>query len=116
MKSVGTINLNIENIFLKIWYKKKKVTLQDISLSKPAQPKELHGSVFTGTLEVIPIDDKSMVIDTIDDIATQEDLTRDTHQTTTESLPNPPVVDIKKEAPPVNITSYHHPHHPTRQQ
>ena len=33
MQSVGTINLNVEKKFLKLWYKKKKVTLQDISLT-----------------------------------------------------------------------------------
>jgi hypothetical protein len=33
MQSVGTINLNIEKNILKLWYKKKKVTLQDISLT-----------------------------------------------------------------------------------
>ena len=27
MKSVGTININVEKKFLKLWYKKKKVTL-----------------------------------------------------------------------------------------
>ena len=38
-----------------------------------------------GTLEVIPIDtsdDESMVVDTIDDTTTQEDMTQDVHQTT----------------------------------
>ena len=33
MQSFGTINLNIEKKFLKLWYDKKKVTLQDISLT-----------------------------------------------------------------------------------
>jgi len=38
MTLVGTINLNLENKFLKLWYKKKKVTLQVISLSQPVAP------------------------------------------------------------------------------
>ena len=33
MQSVGTINLNIKKKFLKLWYKKNKVSLQDISLT-----------------------------------------------------------------------------------
>ena len=31
MESVGTVNINMKNKFLKIWYKKKKITLQDVS-------------------------------------------------------------------------------------
>jgi hypothetical protein len=31
---VGTININVQKKFLKLWYKKKKITLQDVSLSK----------------------------------------------------------------------------------
>jgi UDP-2,3-diacylglucosamine pyrophosphatase LpxH len=34
MDSVGTININVKKMFLKLWYKKKKITLQDLSLSK----------------------------------------------------------------------------------
>ena len=70
--SVGTINLNLEKKFLKLWYKKKKVTLQDISLSQPVASKVVHDAVSAGTLEVIPIgksDDESMAVDTKDDTA-----------------------------------------------
>jgi len=31
---MGTININVQKKFLKWWYKKKKITLQDVSLSK----------------------------------------------------------------------------------
>jgi hypothetical protein len=34
IESMGTININVEKKFLKLWYKKKKITLQDVSLSK----------------------------------------------------------------------------------
>ena len=34
MESVGTININVQKKFLKLWYKKKKITLQDISINK----------------------------------------------------------------------------------
>ena len=30
---VGTVNINVEKKILKLWYKKKKITLQDISLT-----------------------------------------------------------------------------------
>jgi hypothetical protein len=35
---MGTININVKNKFLKLWYKKKKITLQDVSLSKTEGP------------------------------------------------------------------------------
>jgi hypothetical protein len=38
IESVGTININVQNKFLKLWYKKKKITLQDVSLTKTNEP------------------------------------------------------------------------------
>ena len=38
IESMGTININVQNKFLKLWYKKKKITLQDVSLSKKECP------------------------------------------------------------------------------
>jgi hypothetical protein len=38
MESVGTVNINVKNKFLKIWYKKNKITFQDVSLSKKDGP------------------------------------------------------------------------------
>jgi hypothetical protein len=38
MNSVGTINTNLKKKFLNIWYKKRKITLQDVSLSKQEGP------------------------------------------------------------------------------
>jgi uncharacterized protein Usg len=32
MESVGTININVQKKFLKLWYKKNKITLHDVSL------------------------------------------------------------------------------------
>jgi hypothetical protein len=34
---VGTININVQKKFLKLWYKKKKITLQDVYLGKVAR-------------------------------------------------------------------------------
>jgi len=33
MELVGIVNINVKNKFLKLWYKKKKIALQDVSLS-----------------------------------------------------------------------------------
>jgi hypothetical protein len=38
IESMGTININVKNKFLMLWYKKKKITLQDVSLSKKYGP------------------------------------------------------------------------------
>ena len=59
-KSVATININIENIFLKLWYKKNKVPLHDISLTTQQETKGVHDAMSTWILEV-------MLIDTLDD-------------------------------------------------
>ncbi|KAH9311293.1 hypothetical protein KI387_026328, partial [Taxus chinensis] len=32
--TLGTININVQKKFMKLWYKRKKITLQDITLSK----------------------------------------------------------------------------------
>jgi hypothetical protein len=34
MTTIGTININVEKKFLKLWYNKMNVTLHDVSLSK----------------------------------------------------------------------------------
>jgi hypothetical protein len=34
MDSIGTININAQKMFLKLWYKKTKITLHDIYLTK----------------------------------------------------------------------------------
>ena len=37
MESVGTVNFNVQNKFMKLWHKKKKITLQDISIRNQAK-------------------------------------------------------------------------------
>jgi hypothetical protein len=46
IESVGTININVQKKFLKLWYKKKKITLQDVSLSKKYGPMEASKEVI----------------------------------------------------------------------
>jgi hypothetical protein len=48
MDSIGTININVQNKILKFWYKKKKITLQDISLIKQEGTKEAHEEYLQG--------------------------------------------------------------------
>jgi len=40
MESVGTVNINVHNFFMKLWYKKKKIALQDISIKTQAETME----------------------------------------------------------------------------
>ncbi len=49
MESVGTININVQKKFLKLWYKKKKITLQDISINKQVESKKVEAEDVTGT-------------------------------------------------------------------
>ena len=58
MESVCIVNINVENIFLRIWYK-TKITLQDISLVPQKETKKAHDKVFAG--EPIATDDESIV-------------------------------------------------------
>jgi hypothetical protein len=46
IESMGTININVQKKFLKLWYKKKKITLQDVSLSKKDGPTEASKEVI----------------------------------------------------------------------
>jgi hypothetical protein len=46
IESMGTININVQKKFLKLWYKKKKMTLQDVSLSKKYGPMEASKEVI----------------------------------------------------------------------
>jgi hypothetical protein len=46
IESVGTININVQKSFLKLWYKKKKITLHDVSLSKKDGPMEASKEII----------------------------------------------------------------------
>jgi hypothetical protein len=43
---VGAININMKKKFLKLWYKKKKITLQDVSLSQKYGPMDASREVI----------------------------------------------------------------------
>jgi hypothetical protein len=46
IESTGTIIINVQKKFLKLWYKKNKITLQDMSLSKKDGPMEASKEVI----------------------------------------------------------------------
>jgi hypothetical protein len=46
IESVGTININVKKKFLNLWYKKNKITLQDLSLNKKDGPVEVNKEVI----------------------------------------------------------------------
>ena len=50
MDSVDTFNINVQKKFLKLWYKKKKITLQDVSLSKKDEPMEASKEVIVESI------------------------------------------------------------------
>jgi hypothetical protein len=46
IESMGTININVQKMFLKLWYKKKKIALDDVSLNKKDGPTEAKKGVI----------------------------------------------------------------------
>lgn len=60
MESMATININVQNKFLKLWYKKKKITLQDISINKYVKYKEAKAE---DVVETDMSDDEPVMID-----------------------------------------------------
>jgi hypothetical protein len=47
MDSLGATNINMQSKFIKIWYNKQKITLQNISLNKQQWLKVAHEEVLT---------------------------------------------------------------------
>jgi len=56
LDGLGIVNINVQKKFLKLWYKKKKITLEDISLTKKEGPKGLAEEVLVGKQIPIPND------------------------------------------------------------
>jgi hypothetical protein len=53
---IGIVNINVKKKFMKIWYKKNKVTLQNISSSKCQGKKVAHEEELVGKLIILPMD------------------------------------------------------------
>ena len=47
IESMGTIGINVQKKFLKLWYKKNKITFQDVSLSKKMGPRRLEKKLLS---------------------------------------------------------------------
>lgn len=60
MESMGTININVQKKFLKLWYKKKRITLQDISINKQVESMEDEPEYVLGT---DTLDDEPLMVD-----------------------------------------------------
>jgi hypothetical protein len=56
MESIGELNINVQKKSMKIWYKKRKITLQGESLSKQEGPKGPHEEVPIGKIITIHIE------------------------------------------------------------
>ena len=50
MDLVGTFNIKVQKKFLNLWYKKMKIKLRDISITKQKQPKGARGEVLVGKI------------------------------------------------------------------
>jgi len=53
MELIGTIIINVKNKFKKLWYNKKKITLQYIFLTMQKGPKEAHEEIVAQKKENI---------------------------------------------------------------
>ena len=126
MESVGTININVQKKFLKLWYKKKKITLQDTSINKQVESTQADISDD----EPLMIDNQTQTkaeakkdtgADTSDEGSVVEVILEDKtpQQAPQHALDNsqaPVRGELKKKMTWVKTSTYHHPHHPTRQQ
>jgi len=124
MVSVGTININVQKKFLKLWYKKKKITLQYISINKKLEHMEAEAEDVPRT--DISDDEPLMINNQTQTEAEEEKVTGD--DTSEEGsvveviLENktpqqaPQQRELKKKTPWVKTSTYHHPHHPARKQ
>jgi hypothetical protein len=104
MTTIGTININVEKKFVKLWYKKKKITLQDVSLSKKEGP-------MGEMKEVIA---ESEVESEVESTEGHEDKNQEGPQNTEEAK-EPHVEKSKKVESRAKVDVYHHPHHIEKQ-
>jgi hypothetical protein len=104
IESVGTININVKKKFLKLWYKKKKITLQDVSLIKKDGPME-------DSKEVIAQSEVESEAESTegDEAKLQEEHNREAKEVIDSKARS--VADLKKKEQISTIVLYRHPHH-----
>jgi hypothetical protein len=109
MDSVDTVNINVQKKFLKLWYKKNKITLQDVSLSKS------RGNTMTNTEVIVASKEESEAKSTEGDEAKpQEQNTKEAKEVIDSTTQG--VADLKKKEPIPTVVVYRHPHHIEKQQ
>jgi hypothetical protein len=101
---VGTININVQKKFLKLWYKKKKITLQDVSLSKKDGPMEARKEVITQS----EVESEANFTEG-DEAKLQEGHNHEAKEVIDSKAQS--VVDLKKKEQISTIVVYLHPHH-----
>jgi hypothetical protein len=104
IESVGTINNNVKNKFLKLWYKKKKITLQDVSLSKKDGPMEASKEV------IVELEVESEA----ESIEGGEGKLKEGHNQEAKEVIDSKaqsVADLKKKEQIPIVVVYRHPHH-----
>jgi hypothetical protein len=109
IKSMGTININVKNNFLNLWYKKNKITLQDVSLSKKDGPMEASKEGISESK--VESDTKSMEGD-------EEKLQEGHNQEGKEVIDSKAqsAADLKKKIMIHIVVVYHHRYHIQTQQ
>ena len=108
MESIGTININVQKKFLKLWYKKKKITLQDIFINEQVESKEAEVEDVAGA----DTSDEESIVEVILEDKKQQHAPQHVPGTNQAQLGG----ELKKDKPLVTTPTYHHPHHPARKQ
>jgi hypothetical protein len=109
IESVGTININVQKKFLKLWYKKKKITLQDVSLSKK------YGPMVASKEVIVESEVESEAESTEGDEAKPQEGHNNEAKEVIDSKAQC-VTDLKKKEHIPIVVVYLHPHHIEKQQ
>ena len=102
IESVGTININVQKKFLKLWYRKKKITLQDVSLSKKDGPMEASKEIIAQSKV------ESEAESTEGDEAKLQGHNQEAEVIDSKAQS---VADLKKKEQIPTVVLYRHPHH-----
>ena len=107
MESIGTVNFNVQKKFMKLWYKKKKITLHDICIRNHAETEEEEAQISNDT---DTSDDEPLMVDN------QTQTSKQVPTKEPDTTPSPIMEELMKDITSVKASTYHHPHHPARQQ
>ena len=105
--TLGTVNFNVQKKFMKLWYKKKKITLHDICIRNHAETEEEEAQISNDT---DTSDDEPLMVDN------QTQTSKQVPTKEPDTTPSPIMEELMKYITSVKASTYHHPHHPARQQ